>query len=45
MLTAIGSPENVPAYLEKVKKKEVVLSGFGHRIYHTSDPRSKIIRK
>ncbi|ORY90765.1 peroxysomal citrate synthase [Leucosporidium creatinivorum] len=45
MLTAIGSPENVPAYLEKVKKKEVVLSGFGHRIYRTSDPRSKIIRK
>lgn len=45
MLLDIGSPENVPAYIEKVKKKEKVLSGFGHRIYRTSDPRSFIIRK
>ena len=44
MLERIGSPENVPEYLEKVKRKEVVLSGFGHRIYRTSDPRSLIIR-
>lgn len=45
MLLDIGSPENVPAYIEKVKTKEKVLSGFGHRIYRTSDPRSFIIRK
>lgn len=45
MLIAIGSPENVPAYMEKVKRKEAVLSGFGHRIYRTSDPRSKVIRR
>ncbi|KAM0752246.1 hypothetical protein T439DRAFT_324313 [Meredithblackwellia eburnea MCA 4105] len=45
MLIAIGSPENVPEYLEKVKRKEVVLSGFGHRVYRTSDPRSFVIRK
>jgi citrate synthase len=45
MLTRIGGKENVPAYLEKVKKKEEVISGFGHRIYRTSDPRSTIIRK
>ncbi|KAI5478794.1 citrate synthase [Pseudohyphozyma bogoriensis] len=45
MLIAIGSPENVPSYLEKVKRKEVVLSGFGHRVYRTSDPRSKIIKQ
>ena len=32
MLTRIGSPENVPEYIEKVKRKEAVLSGFGHRI-------------
>jgi citrate synthase len=32
-------------FIEQVKKKEVVLSGFGHRIYRTSDPRSAIIRK
>jgi citrate synthase len=26
-----GSPDNVPAFLEAVKKREKVLSGFGHR--------------
>lgn len=31
MLLAIGSPANVPAYIEAVKKREKVLSGFGHR--------------
>jgi len=45
MLTRIGSPENVPEYIEKVKRKEAVLSGFGHRIYRKSDPRSLVIRK
>ncbi|KAL7005513.1 hypothetical protein EMMF5_004918 [Cystobasidiomycetes sp. EMM_F5] len=45
MLLDIGSPDNVLEYIEKVKKKEKVLSGFGHRIYRTSDPRSFIIRK
>ncbi|GAA6047720.1 hypothetical protein JCM3770_001744 [Rhodotorula araucariae] len=45
MLVSIGSPENVPAFIEKVKRKEAVLSGFGHRIYRNTDPRSKIIQK
>ncbi|OAX37292.1 hypothetical protein K503DRAFT_771644 [Rhizopogon vinicolor AM-OR11-026] len=45
MLLSIGSPKNVPAFLEAVKKREKVLSGFGHRVYKTSDPRSFIIRK
>lgn len=45
MLISIGGPENVPAYIERVKRKEVVLSGFGHRIYVSADPRSTIIRK
>ncbi|KIJ66981.1 hypothetical protein HYDPIDRAFT_85945 [Hydnomerulius pinastri MD-312] len=45
MLVSIGSPENVPAYLAAVKRREKVLSGFGHRVYKTSDPRSFIIRK
>jgi citrate synthase len=31
MLISIGKPENVPAFLEAVKKREKVLSGFGHR--------------
>jgi len=45
MLISIGSPENVPAFLESVKRREKVLSGFGHRVYKTSDPRSFIIRQ
>ncbi|KAI0058161.1 peroxysomal citrate synthase [Artomyces pyxidatus] len=45
MLISIGSPDNVPAFLEAVKRREKVLSGFGHRVYKTSDPRSFIIRR
>ncbi|KAK0193826.1 peroxysomal citrate synthase [Armillaria mellea] len=45
MLISIGSPSNVPAFLEAVKTREKVLSGFGHRVYKTSDPRSFIVRK
>ncbi|KPV77085.1 uncharacterized protein RHOBADRAFT_42296 [Rhodotorula graminis WP1] len=45
MLVDIGSPDNVPAFIERVKRKEAVLSGFGHRVYVATDPRSKIIQK
>ncbi|KAG6005149.1 hypothetical protein E4U21_000403 [Claviceps maximensis] len=40
MLMEIGSPENVPAFMQKVEKRERVLVGFGHL-----DPRSKAIRQ
>ncbi|KAG6317497.1 hypothetical protein E4U22_006192, partial [Claviceps purpurea] len=45
MLMEIGSPENVPAFMEKVEKRERVLVGFGHRVYKNVDPRSKAIRQ
>ncbi|KAF8575154.1 peroxysomal citrate synthase [Ramaria rubella] len=45
MLIAIGGPENVAQFVEQVKRREKVLSGFGHRVYKTSDPRSFIVRK
>ncbi|TRM64373.1 citrate synthase-like protein [Schizophyllum amplum] len=45
MLISIGKPENVPGFLEAVKRKDKVLSGFGHRVYKTSDPRSFIVRQ
>ncbi|GAA5907355.1 hypothetical protein JCM8208_007162 [Rhodotorula glutinis] len=45
MLVDIGSPDQVPAFIDKVKRKEAVLSGFGHRIYVSTDPRSRIIQK
>ena len=44
MLMEIGSPANVPAFMEKVEKRERVLVGFGHRVYKNVDPRSTAIR-
>ncbi|KAG5929745.1 hypothetical protein E4U42_004672 [Claviceps africana] len=45
MLMEIGSPENVPAFMQKVERRERVLVGFGHRVYKNVDPRSKAIRE
>lgn len=45
MLTAIGDKKNIPAFIEKVKKGEGRLMGFGHRVYKNYDPRAKIIKK
>jgi citrate synthase len=45
MLAGIGSVENIPAFLESVKKGEQRLMGFGHRVYKNYDPRAKIIKK
>ena len=44
-LREIGSMENVPAYIEKVKNREAMLEGFGHRVYKNYDPRAQIIKK
>ncbi len=44
MLSEIGSYENVPAYMERVKSGEERLMGFGHRVYKNYDPRAKIIK-
>jgi citrate synthase len=45
MLTKIGSLDNVSAYVERVKQGEVLLEGFGHRVYKSFDPRATIIKK
>ncbi len=45
MLGEIGSTKNIPAYLKKVRNKEVRLMGFGHRVYKNYDPRAKIIKQ
>jgi citrate synthase len=46
MLTEIGSKQNIPGFIEKVKKGEgVKLMGFGHRVYKNYDPRATIIKK
>ncbi len=44
MLDEIGSKENVPAYIKKVKEGHGRLMGFGHRVYKNYDPRAKIIK-
>jgi len=45
MLREIRSKENIPAYLERVKRGEFRLFGFGHRIYKNYDPRAKLIKR
>jgi len=45
MLNQIGDVKNIPAFLEKVKKGEGRLMGFGHRVYKNFDPRAKIIKQ
>lgn len=44
MLDEIGSVENVEGFMEKVKRKEVKLMGFGHRVYKNFDPRAKAMK-
>jgi citrate synthase len=44
MLDEIGSKNNVPAYIEKVKAGQFKLMGFGHRVYKNYDPRARIIK-
>jgi len=45
MLMEIGAKDRVPAYIERVKKGEVLLMGFGHRVYKNYDPRARIIKQ
>ena len=45
MLTEIGTVNNVPAFINKVKSGEAKLMGFGHRVYKNFDPRATIIKK
>ncbi len=44
MLDEIGDAKNVPDYMERVKKGEFRLMGFGHRVYKNYDPRAKIVK-
>lgn len=44
MLEEIGSVDQVPKYVERIKKREFRLMGFGHRVYKSYDPRAKIIK-
>ena len=45
MLDVIGDIKKVPDFIEKVKKGEGRLMGFGHRVYKNYDPRASVIKK
>ncbi len=45
MLKEIGSKDQVPHYIQRVKAGEFRLMGFGHRVYKNYDPRAKIIKQ
>jgi citrate synthase len=47
MLQEIGTVDNVPEFVAKVKDKNdgVRLMGFGHRVYKNYDPRAKVMQK
>ena len=45
MLDEVGDKKNIPAFIEKAKKGEGRLMGFGHRVYKSYDPRAKLIKK
>ncbi|HVO52901.1 MAG TPA: citrate synthase [Solirubrobacterales bacterium] len=45
MLRRIGSPDEIPDFLERVKQREEKLMGFGHRVYKNYDPRARIIQQ
>ncbi len=47
MLAEIGSPANIPAFINEVKDKNshTKLMGFGHRVYKNFDPRATIMKE
>ncbi|CAN5807540.1 citrate synthase [soil metagenome] len=45
MLKEIGSLDQVPDYVKRVKAGEFRLMGFGHRVYKNYDPRARIIKQ
>ncbi len=45
MLAEIGSKDRIPEYIDRVKRREYLLMGFGHRVYKNYDPRARIIKK
>ena len=45
MLTEIGTTDNIPDFMESVRRGERRLMGFGHRVYKAYDPRAAIIKR
>lgn len=45
MLREIGTPDRIPAFLDRVRREKRSVPGFGHRVYRTLDPRARILRE
>ena len=45
MLKSIKNDDDFYKIIEKAKRKEEKIYGFGHRVYKTLDPRAKVIEK
>jgi citrate synthase len=45
MLDRIDTKADVPRFIERVKRGEGLLMGFGHRVYKSYDPRAKLIKR
>jgi citrate synthase len=44
MLDAIGTPDNADAWVRTAVESGDRIMGFGHRVYKTEDPRSRLLR-
>ncbi|MDA4124888.1 MAG: citrate synthase, partial [Thaumarchaeota archaeon] len=44
MTMEIGNPENAESYVDALLAKRQKITGFGHRVYKTMDPRARILK-
>lgn len=44
MTIEIGNPENTESYVDALLAKRQKITGFGHRVYKTMDPRAQILK-
>lgn len=45
MLLEVGSVERAESYVRGTLDRKEKVMGFGHRVYHTEDPRATVLRK
>ncbi len=45
MTIEIGTPENAESYVDAMLAKRQKITGFGHRVYKTMDPRARILKE
>jgi citrate synthase len=45
MLLEIQTPDRVDDYIHNLLAQKKKVMGFGHRVYHTEDPRATVLRK